>query len=138
VLSFNKYLNDNGIAYRLKQSKFAEQIIDVLVDFMYGIRGFAVECKSVDYYDGTKFYLSSRFGNGQIERINKFVTLSGRRGILLVELRMGKGNRNKVLYFNWGDVMNKVNGNEKTLELDINGSNVLNVINGTVEVWRLM
>lgn len=98
VRAFNNYLGNRGICYRLKQSRFSYQFIDLLLDSRL-YKSLAVECKSVKYIKGKKIYFSSNFtidkdGIHQITRISDFIYISGRQGWLLIEKRKGRGHKN--------------------------------------------
>lgn len=77
-----------GFAYRLKQYKYTSQLIDILVDSPYNEYYQAVECKSIKMTRGNRsINFHSYFSEGQIENEHRFIELTGRRGILAVELR---------------------------------------------------
>ncbi|HJJ42097.1 MAG TPA: Holliday junction resolvase, partial [Methanocorpusculum sp.] len=78
VHSFNSFFTENrklGFAYRLKQSTFNTQYVDILVDSPDKNYYLAVECKSLA---GDKLYFTSNFhkdknGVHQIDSISGFV-----------------------------------------------------------------
>ena len=84
-----------GVAYRLKQSRYTPQVVDLLVDSPHHRYYMAVECKSIDARKAKTLYFTQHFsaaaGVHQIERIDQFINSSGRRGVLAVELRRGPG-----------------------------------------------
>ncbi|NYT00354.1 MAG: hypothetical protein GKB99_01320 [Methanocellales archaeon] len=93
VRSFNKFFEQShidAIAYRIKQHRFSSQVLDVLVDSSQDDYYLGIECKSILNKTGA-IYFSQHFGSDQIERINDFLRRSGRKGLLAVELRYGKG-----------------------------------------------
>lgn len=101
VKSCNTYFEETGtlaLAYRLKQSRFAPQFIDVLVDSGNPDLYLGIEYKSISVEKGaTALYFKQHFttdkkGQHQIERISEFLEKTGRRGFLAVELRMGGGH----------------------------------------------
>ena len=101
VKSFNKYFRDNKIrafSYRLKQSKYVNQYIDLLVDSKDPKYYCAIECKSIKT---NKIYFNSHFNGDQIERENQFITLTGRNGYLAVEFRRGIGKPRESYLLPW-------------------------------------
>lgn len=89
-----------AIAFRLKQSRFGTQHIDVLVDSINKAHYLAIECKSIGPPEEKgqphrKLYFSDfsvdKKGEHQITRIGRFLRKGGRFGILAIELRKGKG-----------------------------------------------
>ncbi len=107
--AFNQFFEEEGIealAYRLKQSRFAPQLIDILVDSRHSKYYLAVECKSLDARKNSSLYFKSHFsatgGGHQLERETKFLELSGRTGVLAVELRRGAGRPRSAYLLPWG------------------------------------
>ncbi|OPX81285.1 MAG: hypothetical protein A4E50_01122 [Methanosaeta sp. PtaB.Bin087] len=84
-----------GVAYRLKQSRYTPQVVDLLVDSPHPPYYLAIECKSIDARKAKTLYFTQHFsaagGVHQIERIDQFIDRTGRRGFLAVELRRGPG-----------------------------------------------
>jgi len=114
IKSLNFHLKDNGIAFRLKQAEYTNQIVDILIDSTkYGY--IFIEAKSMDYIKYDKLYFNGRFSDGQIEGIEEFRKKSGRKGFLFVELRQGKGNKNIVLIYKWEDIYKKYISDEKSI-----------------------
>lgn len=117
VNRMNDWFTNDGIAFRLKQSRFTYQIIDVLVDS--GVHGYyAVECKSVKYTHGRPIYFTQYFtvdkhGVSQITRTTDYVNASGRTGILMVEIRRGRGKKNLWYIYPWTLVDEKFNNGDK-------------------------
>ena len=97
VQCFNKYFTHNrktGFAYRLKQSTFNTQYVDIIVDSPDPEYYLAVECKSLK---GNRLSFSSNFhkdkdGVHQIDNISGFIKYTGRRGFIAVEFRGGQKN----------------------------------------------
>ncbi|NYT06563.1 MAG: Holliday junction resolvase [Methanomicrobiales archaeon] len=95
-----------GFAYRLKQSKFSTQYVDLLVDSLDPRYYCAIECKSIR---GKKLYFSQHFhadknGMHQIDAISDFLTKTGRRGYLAVEFRSGPGRALEAFLYPWDEV----------------------------------
>jgi hypothetical protein len=110
VNSFNVYIQENGIkaiSYRLKQYRFTPQFLDVLVDSLNPDLYMGIECKSISVDKGANaLYFSQHFtvdkkGIHQIERISDYLSKSGRRGFLAVELRMGSGHGREAYMVPW-------------------------------------
>ena len=122
VHSFNKFFKGEsqikGIAYRRKQSRFTQQVLDVLVDspdlkFYLGI-----ECKSISIKKGAnKLYFSQHFSNRQIERTTFFLNKSGRKGYLAVEIKRGRGKSKKAYMIDWGIIEDRYSKNQKGLSI---------------------
>ncbi len=106
--SFFERENLSAIAYRLKQSRFASQLVDILVDSRYPEYYLAIECKSLDARKTKSLYFTQHFsstgGGHQIARETEFITRSGRIGILAVELRQGVGVARTAHFLPWGYV----------------------------------
>lgn len=126
--------NQHGKAFRLKQSRFREQYVDILVDspvkapdnnFKYHL---AIECKSVEQFrkDGsevTTVYFSERFtidkkGEHQIERISRFCKDCGRQGFLAVRIHSGKGKKANVHFIPWAIVDDRFASGKKGVALE--------------------
>ncbi|MBC7109559.1 MAG: hypothetical protein H5T46_00870 [Archaeoglobi archaeon] len=109
VRALNELLGERGVAYRLKQHKFATQITDILVDSPFREFYCAIECKSISQEKGANaLYFSQHFTisreGHQIERISEFLRRSGRIGLLAVEIRKGSGKSRKAHIIPWGEV----------------------------------
>ncbi|MCJ7444087.1 MAG: hypothetical protein MUO26_06090 [Methanotrichaceae archaeon] len=95
-----------AIAYRLKQSRFVSQVMDILVDSTQSEYYLAIECKSLDSRKTKSLYFKQHFssakGAHQLARETEFLTRSGRNGILAVELRHGTGNAKTAYFLPWG------------------------------------
>ncbi|HDR73480.1 MAG TPA: Holliday junction resolvase [Methanoculleus sp.] len=109
VHCFNTFLSGGamrGFAYRLKQSKFNSQYVDVLVDSLDPRLYLAVECKSIR---GKKLYFSQHFHEDkhcvhQVDAISAFLEKTGRRGYLAVEFRSGPGKAKEAYLLPWAEV----------------------------------
>lgn len=110
VDSFNNYFKENnlkGLAYRRKQAKYQSQVADVLVDspdFGY----FAIECKSKKAEYGERINFKSAFSETdeghQIKRTSKFADLTGRKPLLALEFRRGRGKPKNANLYEWTTV----------------------------------
>lgn len=109
VNSFNKTLKrlkKGGKCYRLKQSRFSDQFLDIILDSAH--HGyFAIEHKSITKKDS--IYFSSNFkkhkdGSHQVETINEFINDTGRKGFLFVEIRRGAGKPLELYAIPWSNV----------------------------------
>jgi len=101
VRSFNKYFKNNnidGIAFRMIESKYTHQIIDILVDSKNSKYYLAIEAKSTK---GDKLYFKSHFVEGQIESENYYINKSGRTGYLAFEKRFGPGKPREAYLIPW-------------------------------------
>ena len=113
VISFNDYFCESGIdaiAYRMKQHRFSQQMLDVLVDSSDRRLYLGIECKSISAAKGaTALYFSQHFsvnkrGEHQATKMQEFIQKSGRTGYLAVELRMGSGKSKAAYFVTWPDV----------------------------------
>ena len=109
--ALNAYFEKSGIeaiAYRLKQSRFATQVMDILVDSKRPEYYLAIECKSLDSRKTKSLYFKQHFnssgGSHQIDRESEFIRKSGRTGVLAVELRKGAGKPKAAHLVPWGIV----------------------------------
>lgn len=108
--AFNSFFEREGIraiAYRLKQSRFASQLVDILVDSRIPEYYLAIECKSLDARKTRVLYFKQHFstsGGHQLSRESEFISRSGRKGILAVELRWGAGRPRSAHFLPWGQV----------------------------------
>ncbi len=112
VAALNRFFEAEGIrgvAYRLKQSRYTPQVVDLLVDSPHPRYYLAVECKSLDARKAKTLYFTQHFstacGVHQIERIDRFIESSGRCGVLAVELRRGAGKPKSAHLIPWPTVM---------------------------------
>lgn len=110
VKSFNIFFEENkikAIAYRVKQHKFSTQFLDILVDSLDPDYYLGIECKSISVEKGANsLYFSQHFsinknGEHQIKRISKFLEKSGRKGLLIAELREGSGKPRQAYAIKW-------------------------------------
>ncbi|MHC1593604.1 MAG: hypothetical protein ACXQT1_05960 [Methermicoccaceae archaeon] len=110
--------NKRAIAHRMKQSRFTSQVVDVLVDSLDPECYLAIECKSISLEKGAKaLYFSQHFtvdshGVHQLTHMREYLGLSGRRGILAVELRRGAGKRKEAYFIPWCTVIRKFDSKE--------------------------
>ena len=116
VSSLNSFFTREGIAaiaYRLRQSRFATQLADILVDSKIPEYYLAIECKSLDARKTRSLYFKQHFsmaaGAHQIDRETDFITRSGRQGILAVELRHGVGKSRTAHLVPWGLIFDRYN-----------------------------
>jgi hypothetical protein len=104
--SFFKRQKIRAIAYRLKQSRFVSQMMDILVDSRLREYYLAIECKSLDSRKTKALYFKQHFSSAkgihQLARETEFLTRSGRKGILAVELRRGTGKARMAYFVPWG------------------------------------
>ena len=82
----------HAIAYRFERaSHFTTQPADILIDSREKQYYCAIECKSLA---GNKLYFSSAFSDAtdipQLERMNTFLTQSGRTGLIAIEVRQNR------------------------------------------------
>lgn len=109
--ALNAFFEKDGIAaiaYRLKQSPFSAQFMDILVDSKIPEYYLAIECKSLDARKTRSLYFKQHFSiaaaGHQMARETEFITRSGRQGILAVELRHGAGKARTAHLVSWGQV----------------------------------
>src|SRR5512137_2189582 len=109
--ALNSFFEKDGIqaiAYRRKQSRFASQLVDILVDSKIPEYYLAIECKSLDARKTKSLYFKQHFslaaGNHQLARETEFIVRSGRQGILAVELRHGAGTARTAHLVPWGQI----------------------------------
>jgi len=112
VAALNRFFETEeirGVAYRLKQSRYTPQVVDLLVDSPFSRYYLAIECKSLDARKAKTLYFTQHFsvasGVHQIERIDQFIEISGRLGVLAVELRRGPGKPKTAHLVPWKTVM---------------------------------
>ncbi len=128
--ALNKFFEKEGvqaIAYRLRQSRFASQLVDILVDSKTPEYYLAIECKSLDARKAKALYFKQHFssaaGAHQFARETEFITRSGRQGILAVELRHGPGQPKTAHLVPWGQVFQSYDAGKAGItlrEIDIN------------------
>jgi hypothetical protein len=126
VHAFNDYQDAYGkklIAYRHFQMRFQPQLFDVLVDSRFNEFYLAIECKSVNYKQTQGLYFKQHFswkdGVCQVEREDRWLNLSGRNGILAVEVRGGVGARNRVFFVPWITVIHNFNAGYVGIPADV-------------------
>lgn len=110
-----------AIAYRLKQSPFSAQFMDILVDSKTPEYYLAIECKSLDARKTKSLYFGRYFsraaGAHQLSRETEFITRSGRQGILAVELRRGAGKPRTAHLVPWGQIYQSFSEGKSGLSL---------------------
>ena len=127
VRALNEFLGDRGIAYRLKQHRYASQIVDILVDSPMREFYCGIECKSLSQEKGASaLYFSQHFTiskeGHQIERISEFLRRSGRTGILALEVRRGTGRSRTTYLIPWKEVERRFLSGEPGISLkDLEG-----------------
>src|SRR5512147_1378112 len=106
VHCLNRYFRTHhiqGFAYRLKQSRFTSQFVDVLVDSLNPCYYLSIECKSII---DRKLYFSQHFHADknkvhQVDAISEFLSRTGRIGYLAVEFRQGPGKASEAFLIPW-------------------------------------
>lgn len=126
VHAFNDYADNFSkklIAYRHLQTRYTPQLFDVLVDSRGNEFYFAIECKSVQPSQTQGIYFKQHFsttkGVHQLVREDAWLNLSGRNGILAVEVRGCAGKRSKVFFVPWITVMSNFNAGRVGLPSDL-------------------
>jgi hypothetical protein len=116
-----KSQNIKAIAYRHFEHKKNEQLFDILMDTRGVELYFAFECKTIDYANYKRLYFSSAFSSTnaghQIERESEFLKMSGRAGVLAVELRNCEDRRKRCLFIGWPSVIKHWNENKTGIDL---------------------
>lgn len=143
--ALNSFFETEGIAaiaYRLKQSRFASQVMDILVDSRYPEYYLAIECKSLDARKAKTLYFTQHFsstaGGHQLSRETEFLARSGRQGILAVELRYGVGKPRMAYFIPWGQVYQSYEAGRVGLTLEkIETNPALERKGGAYEISRL-
>ena len=143
--ALNAFFEKDGvaaIAYRLKQSPFAAQFMDILVDSKIPEYYLAIECKSLDARKTKSLYFGRYFsraaGAHQLTRETEFITRSGRQGILAVELRRGAGKPRTAHLVPWGQIYQSFAAGKTGLSLrDIEINPPLERAGGIYRISRL-
>ncbi|DBA35255.1 TPA_asm: hypothetical protein vir530_00031 [dsDNA virus vir530] len=111
VHAWNNYAATYGkklVAYRHYQMRYQPQLFDVLVDSRPNEFYLALECKSIDPTTVPQLYFKQHFsspkGIHQVVRESEWLSLSGRNGFLVVELRRGRGKRTSCFFVPWRSV----------------------------------
>jgi len=112
VRCLNRFFAKNhiqGFAYRLKQYKFTNQYVDVLVDSLNPSYYLSIECKSII---DKKLYFSQHFHADrnnihQVDAISDFLKKTGRIGYLAVEFRQGPGKASEAYLVPWPVVVDR-------------------------------
>ena len=112
--------NPNYFAYRRKQHRFSSQDLDVLIDSDDSQYYMGCECKSkqIDVSKAdkenneseAKLYFSQAFstdkdGVHQIEKVTKFLHKTGRKGVLVIAYRRGRGRKVHYYALDWNKVV---------------------------------
>jgi len=121
VKSFNKHFTKNNInafCYRLHQSKYVNQYIDLLVDSKDSKYYLAIECKSTK---SNKIYFNSNFNGDQIDRETEFINRTGRTGYLIWERRLGIGKKREAYLIPWNLVYERYSLFKSTGKKEYNG-----------------
>jgi hypothetical protein len=127
VKSFNIFFEErsiDAIAYRMKQHRFSQQMLDVLVDSSDRELYLGIECKSISLSKGaTALYFSQHFsvnkkGEHQVAKMQEFIKRSGRIGYLAVELRMGSGKSKAACFISWPDVWRRYSSRQAGFTTD--------------------
>ncbi|MFB6292164.1 MAG: hypothetical protein ABEI58_02105 [Candidatus Nanohaloarchaea archaeon] len=125
VNAFNDFFEEediDGIAHRKKQHRFSSQLCDVLVDSPHEMFYLAIENKSVKTSSTNKLYFSQHFSsskNGhQVERISEFLDRSGRKGLLAVELKRGRGRPREAYLVPWTEIRRRYENDEAGMHID--------------------
>ena len=126
VHAFNDYADNYDkklIAYRHLQTRYVPQLFDVLVDSRGNEFYFAIECKSVQASQTQGIYFKQHFsatkGVHQLVREDAWLNLSGRNGVLAVEVRGRPGKRAKAFFVPWITVMANFNAGRVGLPSDL-------------------
>jgi hypothetical protein len=143
--ALNAFFEKDGIAaiaYRLKQSRFSTQFMDILVDSKTPEYYLAIECKSLDARKTRSLYFKQHFsmaaGGHQMARETQFITRSGRQGILAVELRHGAGKARTAHLVPWGQIYQSFEAGKAGLSLrDIEVNPPLEREGGAYRIARL-
>lgn len=143
--ALNSFFEKEGIAaiaYRLKQSRFVSQAMDILVDSRMREYYLAIECKSLDARKTRSLYFKQHFstaaGAHQLARETEFIARSGRQGILAVELRHGAGIARTAHFIPWGQVYQSYEAGRPGLTLqEIKVNPALERKGGAYEISRL-
>lgn len=118
VKAFNNFFRSSrvpGIAYRFRQYKYAAQFVDILVDSPQGYLG--IEAKRLSPNSKSLYFsqFSTSSGGSQLERIQQFLELSGRRGYLAVEL---PARISQAWLLDWNQVFQAFRSGDAGLSLD--------------------
>lgn len=143
--ALNSFFEKEGIpaiAYRLKQSRFVSQVMDILVDSRHPEYYLAIECKSLDARKAKTLYFKQHFssaaGGHQLTRETEFLVRSGRQGILAVELRHGVGKPRTAHFIPWGQVYQSYEAKKPGLTREeIEANPALERKGGAYEISRL-
>lgn len=125
VNAFNSFFDQegiDGIAHRKKQHRFSSQLCDVLVDSRHEMFYLAIENKSLKESSTNKLYFSQHFSESdkghQVDRITDFLDKSGRKGILAVEIKRGRGRQRQAYAVPWNLVRKRYENGSSGLSLE--------------------
>ena len=113
VKSFNVFFNERGIdtAYRMKQHRFSQQMLDVLVDSSDRALYLGIECKSISPSKGVagallhSIFSVDKKGTVRLSlRCRNLLKDLAEIGYLAVELRMGSGKSKTAYFISWPEV----------------------------------
>lgn len=143
--ALNEFFEREGIAaiaYRLKQSRFRTQFMDILVDSKTPEYYLAIECKSMDARKSSSLYFKQHFSQAreghQLTRESEFISRSGRQGILAVELRHGAGRAKSAHLVPWGQVYQRFSDGGAGLSIEeIESNPPLGRSHGAYRISRL-
>lgn len=97
-----------AISWRHFEYKMNAQMFDIFVDSRGVELYLAIECKSIDYRKtkslNFKHHFHTNGDEGQIPEEDHFLWLSGRAGIVAVELRNCDGNKKRMVLFEWPQI----------------------------------
>jgi hypothetical protein len=110
-----------AVAYRHFEYKMNEQLFDIFVDTR-GIEYYlAIECKSMDYSKNKSINFRHAFHtvdeDGQIPREDHFLWLSGRAGIIALELRNYNANKKIMVLLGWPAIYKPWKEGAKSIDL---------------------
>lgn len=125
VNAFNRFFEEEDIdayAHRKKQHRFTSQVCDVLVDSPHEMFYLAIENKSVKTSSTGKLYFTQHFSETeelhQVERIQDFIDRSGRKGLLAVELKRGRGKQREAYMVPWEKISRSYSNGEKGISIE--------------------
>jgi Holliday junction resolvase len=124
VHAFQVYFDGNDIkavAYRYRQLMWCGQFTDIAIDSKIPQYYLGIECKSIQT---KKLYFTSHFQPEQINNMNIFLDISGRKGYLALEFRH-RGTKSEGYLIPWEHVLTKISNNDpgisKSEVLDFDG-----------------
>lgn len=139
-------------AHRKKQHRFSSQEIDVLVDSDKPKYYCGIECKSkqIDVEKASKennnseamLYFSQAFndnkdGVNQVERITEFLKYSGRKGVLAMAYRRGRGRKVKEYALPWIYVIKLYNSDKAGIPRQVVKNNGIEITDDYRKIFEL-